>query len=305
MNNVKNKNVLCTSIHSGSINYLNEWWISVLNQTKLDFDIVLSVDGIDFDLDKLLLGHEQFNIKLFCFNEDKTIGEIRNTLIEYCSENYDKVIFVDTDDILANNRVATSLDSLDQFDFTFCKAYLIDEESNVLPWVLKRSSSIKDICEFNSFGLSNSNYKSFVLREILPIPKDCKIVDWFIATLAFLFRYKSGYVSETFMKYRIYEENVTKVIPPFSQNDINIKTNYVLNHYDFIMDAINKSSNKIHKNDIEIFKYRNKSVQEFHFTFSNDVEYAKNYVNSLNKYLLENNIDKISWWNVVANTEIM
>ena len=52
-----------------------------------------------------------------------------------------------------------------------------------------------------------------------------------------------------------------------------------------------------------LFQYY--SLQEFHFTFSNDVEYAKNYVNSLNKYLLENNIDKISWWNVVANTEIM
>ncbi len=305
MNNLKNNNVLCTSIHSGSINYLNEWWISVLNQTNLDFDIVFSIDGIDFDLDKLLPGHERFNIKLFCFHENKTIGEIRNKLIKYCSENYEKVIFVDSDDILAKNRVSKSLDSLDRFDFTFCKAYLIDEESNELPWVLKRSLSIKDICEFNSFGLSNSNYKSFVLREILPIPVDCKIVDWFIATLAFLFRYKYGYIDETFMQYRIYEHNVTKVIPPFNQNDINIKTNYVLNHLDFVMDAINKSSNRILENDIKTFKDRQNLVQEFHFTFSNDIENAKNYVNLLNKYLLENNIHEISWWNVVANSEIM
>ena len=107
------------------------------------------------------------------------------------------------------------------------------------------------------------------------------------------------------MQYRIYEHNVTKVIPPFNQNDINIKTNYVLNHLDFVMDAINKSSNRILENDIKTFKDRQNLVQEFHFTFSNDIENAKNYVNLLNKYLLENNIHEISWWNVVANSEIM
>ena len=305
MNIVKNKNVLCTSIHKGSINFLNEWWNSVINQTNLDFDIVISIDGLNFDLDKLLYGHEKFNIKLFYFNQDKTIGEIRNIIIEYCSENYDQVIFVDSDDILAKNRVAISVDSLEVYDFTFCKTNLINEEGTDLPWVLKKNSSINDICEFNSFGLSNSNYNSFVLKEILPVPVDCKIVDWFISTLAFLFRYKFGYLDETFMKYRIYEQNVTKVIPPFNRKDLNIKTNYVLNHFNYIMNEINKSSNKIFESDIRVFKKRYQLVKEFSFNFSNDDEYATKYVNLLNKYFLENNIHEISWWNVVANTEIM
>tara|TARA_A100001037_G_scaffold305127_2_gene344140 strand:+ start:7274 stop:8191 length:918 start_codon:yes stop_codon:yes gene_type:complete len=305
LKNVKNKNVLCTSVHSGSIYYLNAWWSSVINQTTHDFDIVISVDGFDFDLDKFLKGHEQFNIQLFYFNYGRTISEIRNKIIEYCSENYDKVIFVDTDDVLDKYRVAKSLDSLDAFDFTFCKTYLIDEKGNSLPWMLKKNSSINDICEFNSFGLSNSNYKSYVLKEILPIPKNCEIIDWFISTFAFLYRYKFAYIDETFMKYRIYAQNVTKVIPPYNLNDLNIKTKYVLNHFDFIMNILAKTSKNVFENDIEIFKQRHQLVQNFYFKFFNDIEYAKNYVNLLNKYYLENNVREISWWNVVANSKIM
>ena len=67
----------------------------------------------------------------------------------------------------------------------------------------------------NVFGLSNSAFRSDLLRRCLPIPADAVLVDWFLATRAWLMGARMAFDPEVEMDYRQYGGNMARVGPPF------------------------------------------------------------------------------------------
>src|SRR6201999_564792 len=83
----------------------------------------------------------------------------------------------------------------------------------------------------NVFGFSNSAYRCELLERCLPIPKDAVLVDWYLATRAWLFGAKLSFDREVRMSYRQYGANTARVRLPFSCDQILSDSALVRRHF--------------------------------------------------------------------------
>lgn len=82
----------------------------------------------------------------------------------------------------------------------------------------------------NVFGLSNSAYRSAVLRRCLPLPAGAVAADWFLATRAWLAGARLALDPVPRMDYRQHAANVTIVRPPFRAEHVRRDAAVVAEH---------------------------------------------------------------------------
>ena len=83
----------------------------------------------------------------------------------------------------------------------------------------------------NVFGFSNSTYRSELLRRCLPIPADAVLIDWFLATKAWLMGARLAFDPVVRMDYRQHGANMAPIRFPFDANQVIRDTRRVLEHY--------------------------------------------------------------------------
>jgi hypothetical protein len=89
------------------------------------------------------------------------------------------------------------------------------------------------------FGFSNSAYRYELLKRCLPIPPEAVLVDWFLATRAWLLGAELGFDRTIRMKYRQYGANTARVRLPFLAEQVFSDTTLVLQHFQLILSADN------------------------------------------------------------------
>jgi hypothetical protein len=79
--------------------------------------------------------------------------------------------------------------------------------------------------------MSNTAYRCDVLRQCLPLPDHCEIVDWLVATRAWAMGARFAFDPSPRMAYRQYASNIARVLLPFSASQILQATRRVIGHY--------------------------------------------------------------------------
>jgi hypothetical protein len=147
---------------------------------------------------------------------------------------HDAVVLVDSDDVLYPSRVASARAALEESDVAACALRVVDRDGVDLgvTFALPSPGGPDAVLPRNNiFGLSNSSFRSAMLRRCLPIPGDAVMVDWYLATRAWLQGARFRADTEIGMAYRQHGSNTARVVPPFAPAQVRRDTERVLQHF--------------------------------------------------------------------------
>jgi hypothetical protein len=291
------KTALYTTIYPGVEQFLPDWAASVMKQTYHNFDIVVGVDGVSIDNLAGLLKTDK-PVQWIVGGPGFTPAQIRQLALEEMIPFYNAVVFADSDDILEADRIESALMNLVNYDVTACGMRLIDERGLDLKMLFQFDSleTLDSVLpRFNMFGLSNSAYRTEVLRRCLPIPHECVLVDWFLATKAWLEGARMGFDSTCLMAYRQFSRNTARVIPPFSAEEILTATQLVLDHCRLVFRYIVPA----YPNSVAIFEKARLEIEEFALKINRDQNLLDRYVDQLNQLPRAH-----LWWSCVAHPQL-
>jgi hypothetical protein len=235
---------LYTTVYPGVEHFLPDWYESVQAQTDDDFDIWIGLDGLAPGAVSAIIGAEA-GIHWVPAPAGASPARVRAAAIEAMVTRYSGVLFVDSDDVLLPTRGAAARTALAEADVGGCALELMDANGTALGAMLGVSASSDAVAilpRCKVFGRSNTVYRSDVLRGCLPLPDDCILVDWFLATRAWAGGATLAFDPVPRMRYRQHDANIAPLLPPFTPVQIATATGRVLDHYRCLLDREWQSS---------------------------------------------------------------
>jgi hypothetical protein len=290
---------LYTTIYPGVEQYLADWYRSVQEQTDTDYALWIGLDAVTADSAVQAMGGEPMAVTWVSAVPGETPAQVRQRALIRLVDTCDGVVLVDSDDILHPTRVASARELLGESDLVGCALRLVDQQGADLHTLfeLPPQASAEDILPRNNvFGFSNSAYRSDVLRRCLPIPPDVALVDWYLATRAWLSGARLTFDGQVRMDYRQHGANMARVMQPFSAQQVVSDCELVRHHYQavrahFLEGAIDALAAEVEQAacDVEAF-YRNVVVRP-----SRLQEYVQ----------LLNNMELVPvWWSCIAHPSL-
>ncbi len=224
---------LYTAWYPGVEPFLHDWTASVEAQTDTDFDVWISLDGLDPDrvATKVPVPH---GASWIVSPPGKTPTQVRLQGIAMLAERYDALVFCDSDDWLLPDRIASSRAALEGHDVTACGLRVVDGLGRDLGLVFGPGAPVEwatFLPRFNVFGLSNTAYRAQALRGLPPPPPDCVALDWYLATRAWCGGFSLHFDETPRMVYRQYPANTARILQPFTAEDIVRATEVVRAHH--------------------------------------------------------------------------
>jgi hypothetical protein len=294
---MSNDLALYTTVYPGVERFLPSWYASVCSQTDPDFDLYIGADKVEpravFDA----LGTE-FEAVWVGAPTKSTPASIRQAGIDsiLASENrYQGIVFVDCDDVLHATRVESARTELLNNSVAGCAMEIVKEDNQPTGLLFRplASASIPQIlARVNVFGMSNTAYRTDMLREIPSSPPQCRLMDWFIVTAAWTRGARFSFDNTPRMKYRQYGDNTARILPPFTTSYIYTATALVLDHYQLVLSHIAGMPKAIRR-ELEAARA---NVQLFSSRVAELPEVCDRYVQRLNE-LPKSHI----WWDCVAH----
>ena len=226
-----------TTIYPGVEVYLPDWYRSVEEQTDQDFQLWIGLDGMEAGGVETAIG-AHLEAVWVPSKADNTPARIRQRSLAQIVEDFDAVILVDSDDILHPTRVAAARAALQTSDLAACALRLVDHQREDLGTTLTLPGHAlpENILPRNNvFGFSNSAYRSELLRRCLPLPADSVLIDWFLATKAWLMGARLAFDPVVRMEYRQHRANMAPIRSPFDAKQVTRDTRKVLEHYHLLL----------------------------------------------------------------------
>jgi len=192
--------------------YMHDFLNSVANQTYKNFDLIVVNDG--FENFHHLRNHYK-SLSIIELHYSSTPALNRAYGINFIlKQGYDIIVFGDSDDYFANNRVALSVERLKSADIIVNDLSLVDEDKNLLErlYISHRvhNNSIIDydfLKDKNICGLSNTALKTTLFEEKVDFPSTLVAVDWYLYRSLLAKGYKALFTNETETFYRQYGNN--------------------------------------------------------------------------------------------------
>jgi len=224
---------LYTTVYPGVESYLLDWYHSIQAQTDRDFQLWIGLDGLNPSAVEAVIGTRLEAV--WVQSESATSpARIRQRSLEQIVEKFDAVVLVDSDDILHPTRVEAARRFLQTSELAACALRLVDEHRNELGMTLTLPVQMAPdgiLPRNNVFGFSNSAYRSELLQQCLPIPAGVVLVDWFLATRAWLMEATLAFDPVVRMDYRQHGTNMAPIRFPFDANQVTRDTMKVREHY--------------------------------------------------------------------------
>lgn len=225
--------VVYTTIYPGVEEFLPDWYRSVQAQTDQDFQLWIGLDGIEAKVVEAAIG-AHLDAVWVPSKPGNTPARIRQQSLAQIVEDVDAVVLVDSDDILHPTRVAASRAALQTSELVACALRLVDQDRQDLGITFtlpERAVPDKILPRHNVFGFSNSAYRSQLLSRCLPIPESVALVDWFLATRAWLIGARLAFDPVIRMDYRQHRANMAPIRFPFDTNRVIRDTKRVRDHF--------------------------------------------------------------------------
>lgn len=291
---------LYTTFYPQMLPFVREWADSVRQQTDRDFDLWIGVDGIS--ISELPVNLALGSRVTWVESDGRGPGagiRVRIEAIQRMVRHYDGIVFVDSDDILFPDRLARARQDLERFDLAGCALEVVDREGAAVGrrfGVVETGLGLDGmLSDYNIFGLSNTAYRAACLARCLPVPEDCELMDWFLATRAWMLGFRLGFDSQPGMYYRQYGENTAIVLPPFAPEVILRASRRVAHHYDCVL----RGSEEIRHPFRHRLENRRNEVRGFLAIIENSREILESYARALAGLPVQN-----VWWWSVAHPEL-
>jgi hypothetical protein len=283
-----------TTLYPQVRRFLPQWYKSLKAQVSKDFDLWLGVDGLTRVEVATSLGEEPPAHWVIAEAGESGLS-VRLRAIERIIDRYDAIVFVDSDDVLAPSRVAAARQALLEHDVAGCALRIIDEVGNDTGAVFAPEPGWRPeqlLIRYNVFGLSNTAYRSDILRSCLPSPRDCILLDWFLTTRAWLAGADLWFDDVPRMLYRQYGLNTARVLPPFRPCDITEATSRVLGHYGCILPFVQDHA----RPHVPAFQAAQREISVFDRAMRDLPQCLQAYTQALNRLA-----PRFLWWWAVAN----
>lgn len=290
-----NKLGVYTTVYPAVLKYLPDWYRSVRAQTDTDFELWIGLDALTQAEVEQVLG-EPISARWIIASGPSTPASIRNLALQQMTSSGCDVVLVDSDDILHPSRVAAAREALRTSDLAGCALEIVDgdgqplgAEFNLDPAFLPSHVLPRN----NVFGFSNSAYRCELLERALPVPTDAVLVDWYIATRAWLFGAELSFDRKIRMKYRQYDSNTARVRMPFWPDQILSDSALVRRHFQLVL----ASSGHGHflPGRWTHFLSVARDIEQFERYIKQSPENLKTYLDSLNRA-----VKQPIWWTSVA-----
>lgn len=288
---------LYTVIHPAAVNYVSAWCTSVVGQSDKRFDLWISLDNMTREEAVAAMGQDPGAEWLQALPGD-TPAAIRLNAISRLVESYKHIVFVDCDDVLHPLRVRAAIEMLQRNDVIACPLVIIDEAGNNLGIVFGGDAAADAqnmLPRHNVFGLSNSAYRTDVLKQCLPFRNDCVLIDWLLATRAWSLNAALAFDTVPRMFYRQYRQNTARVLPPFSEQDVLRASERVVQHYEHALSQDWPISSP-YRERIEAGSI---AASTFHASVTRSPDVLSRYVSALNELP-----PRYVWWWSVANPHL-
>jgi hypothetical protein len=287
---------LYTTVYPAAEPFLADWARSVREQTDRNFDIWVGVHDWEVAPARQAIGPME-RITWAPGRPGATPAQVRSDALERLAAAYDGVILADSDDLLAPSRVAAARAALTRWDLSGCALRIVSESGADLGAVFGPAEGV-DPCALlpraNVFGLSNSAYRSRCLADCLPLPADCALMDWLLATRAWLGGAAIAFDRVPRMAYRKYKHTTARVLGPFTAEGVRTATRLVLGHYEVLFRT--KPISGPRADAVERARAR---VEEFSRAITCSEGVLERYVKALNQLPAE-----YVWWWCVAHPEL-
>ena len=287
---------LYTTVHPGSVPFLQAWHRSVRAQADQSFDLWIGLDSLEPREVMRILGVDP-NATWVNAPPGASPTKLRSVAIERIVEQYDAAIFSDSDDLLEPGRVGQAREALGASDVAACAMRLIDDRGMDLQqsfrWPTQKNWN--GLARANAFGLGNSAYRSETLKQCLPIPRDCVMEDWFLATRCWARRVRMRFDGFCGVAYRQHRLNMTSVRPPFDEKQLVRAVRDVQHHYHIVLNSIP---------DLEagarcLLEEARANTQRFSAAVMSDTATRRRYLSELNR-LPANHV----WFDCVAHPSL-
>ena len=226
-------------------------------------------------------------------------ARIRQIVLSELAETCPAVVLVDSDDLLSPSRVAAARVLIANCELGGCALQLVDRQGNDLNIMFDLPRELDPVDVFprwNVFGFSNSVFETKLLRRCLPIPEAAVLVDWYLATRAWLLGGKLGFDHVPHMKYRQYSGNMAHIRLPFCQEHVLAHTELVRKHF---MLVLSEPLADYRKDRYAALLMVQADVEEFWSTIVRDGAKLQDYVDALNALA-----PKPIWWSCVAHPSL-
>ena len=226
-----------TTIYPGVECYLADWYRSLREQTDRDFELWIGLDMLRSESVQNMLG-SGLKANWVAAPSGATPAQIRQQALARIAETCAEVVLVDSDDLLYASRVAAARASLEDSELAGCALRLVDRRGKDLGLTFDLPPRLgpEDVFPQNNvFGFSNSAFRSDLLRRCLPIPEDAVLVDWFLATRAWLLGARLAFDHVPRMDYRQHLANTARVGFPFSRAQVVSDTALVRRHFQLLL----------------------------------------------------------------------
>jgi len=290
-----NKLGVYTTVYPAVVKYLPEWYRSIQSQTDTDFELWIGLDALSQADVKAAVGGS-IDARWVRDPGASTPASIRDLALRQMTASGCDVVLVDSDDILLPSRVAGAREALRTSDLSGCALDIVDGNGQPLgaEFNLDPTSLPSHVLPRNNvFGFSNSAYRCELLERALPIPSDAVLVDWYIATRAWLFGAELSFDRMVRMKYRQYDGNTARVRLPFWADQILSDSALVRRHFQLVL----ASSGQQHFLPGRWTQFISvaRDIEQFERYIKQSPENLKTYLDSLNRA-----VKHPIWWTSVA-----
>jgi hypothetical protein len=286
---------LYTTVYPGVEKFLPDWYRSLRVQTDRDYILWVGLDSVGIEAAKDAMGGDPEAIWVPAAAGD-TPAQVRQRAFSQLVESCDGVVLVDSDDVLHPPRVASARVALEAGDLAACALRLIDEEGRDMCMTLGLPPNVvpSDVLPRNNvFGLSNTAFRSDILRRCLPIPSSVTLVDWFLATRAWLIGAALSFDPVARMDYRQHTANLAKVVPPYDPVQVIRDTELVRRHFRLVLAT---PLDGARKDRLAMVARVADDIEEFHHRVILQPPKLERYVSAVNALELAP-----LWWSCVAH----
>lgn len=292
-----------TTVYPAVLSYLADWYASVRAQTDRDFDLWIGVDALQREQVIAAMGAGDadagvVSATMVMAPAGASPAEVRAHAIDRMLDKYHGIVFTDSDDLLHPTRVAAARAALESYDVAACALRMVDADARDLGVDFGPAADedpVEMLPRNNVFGLSNTAYRTEVLRRCLPIPAENPLVDWLLATRAHALGARMVFDATPLMSYRQHGENIARVLPPFSGAEVDAAARHVLRHYRSLLEGpVALRDPQRARIDAE-----SRRVREFHLALAESAERRQRYIEALNSLP-----PHYVWWWCVANPKL-
>ncbi|HEX7086572.1 MAG TPA: hypothetical protein VF198_09430 [Vicinamibacterales bacterium] len=288
---------VCTTAYPGCERFVRPWHDALLAQTDRDFDLWIALDSIGPERIEAAAGRP-VAARWVRSRRGDTPASIRARAFDALVDAYDAIVLVDIDDVPLPSRVAAARRALAGADVAGCALRYCDGHGRPLDGVFRPPPRVPlaDLLpRCNVFGLSNSAYRSAALARVLPLPADCVLIDWLMASRAAAAGARLAFDRTPRMIYRRYGGNCAPVRPPFTGRSVLTAASLVVRHYALLLDGQWPWSPRRRRP----FEAARRRAEMFEHRVRTSAAALRRYVRALNRMPAA----QVWWWSI-ANPEL-